>query len=127
LTRILRDALIALIPLMMTGSVEARDCSKSKPFQLGKPQVLSGTMQDPSGAVLPGIAVQLLSGKKVVRRLRTDNLGAYDFGEIPSGKYRIRVDYPGKAFCAPEVRCAAEGCSVNSTLKANPKNMVMVE
>jgi hypothetical protein len=113
--------------VMMTVSVEARDCSKSKPFQLGKPQVLSGTLQDPSGAVLPGIEVQLISGNKIVRRLRTSNLGVYDFGEIPSGTYRIRVDYPAKAFCAPEVRCAAGECSVDSTLKPNPENMVTVE
>jgi hypothetical protein len=126
LTRILRDAVIGFL-VMMTASVEARDCSKSKPFQLGKPQVLSGTLQDPSGAVLPGIEVQLLSGNKIARHLRTSNLGAYDFGEIPLGTYRIRADYPAKAFCAPEVRCVAGECSVDSTLKPNPKNMVMVE
>jgi len=126
LTRILRDAVIGFL-VMMTVSVEARDCSKSKPFQLGKPQVLSGILQDPSRAVLPGIEVQLLSGNQIVRHVRTSNLGAYDFGETPSGTYRIRVDSPAKAFCAPEVRCVAGECSVDSTLRPNPRNMVMVE
>ena len=126
MTRILRGAVIGFL-VMMTVSVEAKDCSKSQPFQLGKPKVLSGTLQDPSGAVLPAIEVQLLSGNKIVRHLRTSNLGAYDFGEIPSGTYRIRVASPAKAFCAPEVRCVAGECSVDSTLKPNPKNMVTVE
>jgi len=88
--------------------------------------VLSGNFQDPSGAVLSGIEVQLLSGKKVIRDLRTDNLGRYDFGEVPSGMYSLRVQYSGKVFCAPKVRCEASKCSINPTLKLNPRNFVVV-
>ena len=123
----LRSALIAST-LMMAIFAQGKDCSTSKPFHLSKTQNLSGTFRDPSGALIPGIEVHLLSGNKVVRHVRTDNLGAYDFGEVPSGTYKIRVQYaPKDAFCAPEILCATEQCSINSTLKPNPKNMVYVE
>ncbi|MFZ0307829.1 MAG: carboxypeptidase-like regulatory domain-containing protein [Candidatus Sulfotelmatobacter sp.] len=123
----LKGALIAST-LMMTVFADARDCSTSKPFHLPKTQKLSGTFRDPGGAVVPGIEVHLLSGKNVVRRVRTDISGAYDFGEVPSGTYKIRVKYaPKDAFCAPEIRCVGEQCTIDSTLKPNPKNMVYVE
>jgi hypothetical protein len=102
--------------------------STSTQFHLSKPQKLSGTFLDPSGAVIPGIEVQLVSGKKVVRRVRTDNQGTWDFGEVFSGNYRMRVQSsPKDAFCAPEVRCTAQECTINTVLKPNPKNMVLVE
>jgi carboxypeptidase family protein len=112
---------------MMAVSAQAGDCSKSKEFELVKRQALSGSFQDPSGAVLSGIEVQLLSGKKVVRDLRTDNLGRYDFGEVGPGKYKIRIEYGGKAFCAPQVRCKAGECRINPILEPNPKNYVLVD
>ena len=123
----LKSALIAST-LLMAIFAQGRDCSTSKPFHVSKTQKLSGTFRDPSGAVIPGIEVHLLSGNNVVQHVRTDNLGAYDFGEVPSGTYKIRVQYaPKDAFCAPEILCAAEQCTINSTLKPNPKNMVYVE
>jgi hypothetical protein len=125
LIRILKAAFIPLSLAMMASPVQARDCSKSKQFELVKPQVLSGSLQDPSGAVVPGIKLQLLSGKKVVRDLRTDNLGRYDFGEVAPGKYKIRVE--GKTLCAPRVRCKAGECRVNPILEPNPKSYITVE
>ena len=123
----LKSALIAST-LLMAIFVQAKDCSTSMPFHLSKTQKLSGAFRDPSGAVIPGIEVHLLSGKNVVQHVRTDNLGAYDFGKVPAGTYKIRVQYaPKDAFCAPEIRCAAEQCTINSTLKPNPKNTVYVE
>jgi Carboxypeptidase regulatory-like domain len=87
-----------------------------------------GKFRDPSGTAILGIEVHLLSGNDVVRHVRTDNLGAYDLGEVPWGTYKIRVQYaPKDAFCAPGIRCAAEQCTIDSTLKPNPKNMVYVE
>jgi hypothetical protein len=124
---ILRALLIASA-LMTTVVVEARDCSTSKPFRLSKTQKLSGRFLDPSGAVIPGIEVDLLSGKKVVQRVRTDNQGTWDFGEVLSGNYRIRVQYsPKDAFCAPDIKCTGQECTINSVLEPNPKNMVHVD
>jgi len=91
------------------------DCSVSKEFQVAQPQVLSGALKDPSGAVISGLQIELLAGKKVFRKLRTSNQGTFDFEEIPSGRYRIRVRHRG--FCAPEVECGTGGCTVKPYLR----------
>ncbi len=116
----------AVILLGLTVSALARDCSVSREFQLKRPQLLAGVLEDPSGATLPGIELELLSGKKVVQHLRTNNQGAYDFGEVAAGKYRIHVQHGGGVFCAPKVRCETEGCSLKPRLTVNQKNVVTV-
>ena len=108
-------------------SAQGRDCSESKRFDVTKSQALSGTFVDPGGAVLSSIKVQLLSGKKVVRDVRTDNLGSYDFGEVAPGRYTLRVEYSSKAFCAPKIRCSHSDCRIDSTLQLNPKSFVLVQ
>ena len=99
----------------------------SKQFELTQPQVLSGFFEDPAGATLPGIGVELLSGKRLVQSLRTNNQGAYDFGQIPPGKYRIRIRHGGDGLCAPKIQCGAKGGSLKPRLTPNPKNMIMVD
>ena len=86
---------------------------------------MSGTFLDQSGAVLSGLNLELRSGQNVFRKVRTDNLGKYDLGEIPAGEYRLKVKYGDNAFCAPKVRCSKE-CVVDSRLKVNPKHSVVV-
>lgn len=107
-------------------SAQGTDCSESKRFNVTKSQAFSGTFVDPGGAVLSGIKVQLLSGKKIVRDVRTDNLGRYDLGEVAPGKYTLRVEYSGKAFCAPKIQCSHSDCRIDSTLQLNPKGFVSV-
>lgn len=118
--------LMLLILLWLPVSVQARDCSISKEFQFNRPQVLAGVLQDPVGALLAGFELELFSGKKTIRRLRTSNDGEYDFGEVPVGHYRIRIRYGGNPFCAPQVVCSSEKCSL-PRLTLNSKSMVQVE
>lgn|SRR6266849_1314941 len=62
----LRAALkCAVILVAVTVSAHARNCSTSKEFDLRHSQVLAGALEDPSGAVLSGIELELLSAKKV--------------------------------------------------------------
>ena len=117
----------AVVLLATTVSARAVDCSVSKEFRLRHPQVLAGVLEDPAGYVLPGIELHLLSGKKVVQQLRTNDQGAYHFAEVPPGKYRIQTQYGGNSFCAPNVQCRAEGCTLKPRLTLNPKNMVRVD
>jgi hypothetical protein len=112
--------------VVITLAAHARDCSVSKEFQLRHPQGLAGVLEDPVGAALSGIELELLSAGKLVRHLRTDNQGRYDFGEVPAGKYRIHVQYGKSAFCAPEIQCGTDGCSLSPKLTPNPKNTVTV-
>jgi hypothetical protein len=115
----MRTALLGtLILLGMTISHRARDCTVSKEFEIKHSQLLSGVLQDPAGASIPRLMLWLLSGNDIVRSLRTDNHGAYDFGEVPTGKYRISVPHNG--FCAPEVKCGTKGCSFTPRLRIDP-------
>jgi hypothetical protein len=116
----------AVMLVAVTISAQARDCSVSKEFRLRHPQALAGVFEDPAGAVMSGIELELLSGKIVIRHLRTDNQGKYDFGQIPSGKYRVHVQSGGNALCAPKVKCGTEGCTLKPKLTPNPKSAVTV-
>jgi carboxypeptidase family protein len=134
LRRIPISAFVALT-LLTAARTQAKDCSESKKFLLTKAQVLSGLFDDPTGAILSGVKVQLTSEKKVHvlseervnRALSTDNSGRYDFGEVPPGNYRLRVEYSGGLFCAPDIRCIAGTCTIDSTLKPNPKKFARIE
>jgi hypothetical protein len=98
-----RTCLASIIGIMFfTGSANA-DCSTSKEFALQHAQKLSGVFVDTNGATLSGIGVQMLSGRKVIRDIHTNNQGAYDLGEVQPGTYRIRISYH-HAFCAPRIQ-----------------------
>jgi hypothetical protein len=124
----IRVFLLAWAVIFSFSSVaDARDCSISKEFQIKKAQALAGVLQDPSGAVLPGIDLQLLSGNRVVHHVTTTNEGAYDFGSIAPGKYRIRVASRGGTLCALKIRCTEkEGCVIESRLTISSKWAVKV-
>jgi len=57
--------------------------------QTGAPS-LSGTVTDPSGAVVPGALVQL-RGPGGEKRAATDNSGHYSISGVKAGKYLVRV------------------------------------
>lgn len=109
-----------------TISILGSDCSFSTEFLIEKPQHLSGVFQDPMGDVLPGLEVQLLKGKVVVHKLRTNDSGGYDFGQIQPGKYRIHIRDKGHPFCAPKVTCGKEGCKLEPRLELKSKGFLVV-
>ncbi len=104
----------------------AGDCSVSKKFRLNNPQVIAGVLQDPAGAVLQGVTIELRSGKTTFRRLKINEAGRYDFGEVPAGEYRVLVQHGDHDFCAPKVKCGREGCILEPRVGINPKNTVVV-
>jgi hypothetical protein len=119
----MRTALLSTLMLLgMTIPHRARDCTVSKEFEIKHSQALAGVLQDSAGASIPRLELELLSGTDTVRNIRTDNQGRYDFGEVPAGKYRIRVRHKG-GFCAPEVKCGTKGCSLKPELKIDSENM----
>jgi hypothetical protein len=113
--------------LGISVSAYGKNCSWSQQFQVKRPQIIAGVLLDPNGAVLPGIGIQLWSGGKLVRELRTDSQGAYDMGEVAAGNYRIRIKSGNDSFCGPKVRCTSRGCTLDPKLKINPKNAVTVQ
>ena len=57
---------------------------------------ISGTVTDPSGAVVAGAPVTATNtGTGVVATARTDGSGFYSFPELPIGDYDVEVKQPG--------------------------------
>jgi hypothetical protein len=57
---------------------------------------LSGTVADPTGAVIPGVAVNLLCTDTGVQRIATTNSdGSYLFPVLPAGHYELEIHHPG--------------------------------
>lgn len=67
---------------------------------LAQAATLSGVIVDPSGAVLPGVQVQLTStsqGQQATRTVRTDRVGRYVFDELAAGSYVMKTNLAGFA------------------------------
>ena len=57
---------------------------------------VSGTITDPSGAVVPGVAVTIVSQNIGLKRSTlTDTAGEYRFAGLPTGTYSVRIEKPG--------------------------------
>ena len=112
------------LALVIAGSA---DCSTSKQFRIIQSQTISGKFVDQNQAPLSGISIELVSGKAVVKSLRTSSDGTYDFGLVSAGKYRLKVPYGSRVFCAPIIRCKDKKCTIDPVLKTNPAKEVTVE
>ncbi len=57
---------------------------------------LSGTVTDPSGAVVPGAVATLSSSENgLTREFKTDTAGRYEFSQLPPSSYILTVKMPG--------------------------------
>jgi beta-lactamase regulating signal transducer with metallopeptidase domain len=57
---------------------------------------LSGSVRDPSGAVLPGVVVSVVDTGRDARRLvHTDGSGRFEFLGVPQGEYTLEARLPG--------------------------------
>jgi len=56
---------------------------------------VSGTVQDPTGAIITGAQVELRSGDVAVQTTITDSAGNFKFSRVPSGTYDIKVQSVG--------------------------------
>src|SRR5579862_3169151 len=73
---------------------------------------VSGTITDPSGAVVPGVSVTIVSqGTGLKRSALTDAAGEYRFAGLPIGNYSLRIEKPG---FQSQVR---EGVQLNSAVE----------
>jgi hypothetical protein len=53
---------------------------------------VQGTVQDNSGAIVPGVELALLNvDTNLALTQHTNNLGAYVFSNVPPGTYRLRA------------------------------------
>ncbi|HLH31194.1 MAG TPA: TonB-dependent receptor, partial [Terriglobia bacterium] len=74
-------ALLALCPAVLAQTVASQ---------------ISGTVHDPSGAVLPGVDVKVTNTDTTATRTTvTNEAGAYVFPNLPIGPYRLEASLPG--------------------------------
>lgn len=118
--------MVALIALSLAQAAHARDCKLSKKFELKKPQRLAGVLKDSMDAPLTGFQLDLLKDGQTALTQTTDKDGAYDFGDVPAGKYKIRLSR-GLGFCAPSVKCTTDGCKIDPILKLGPQTTVVAQ
>ena len=111
-----------MLAIVAFAEAKERDCSVSPQFQVAQPQPLSGVLKDPQGAVASGLELELVRGKKVFRKFRTSEAGSYDFGEIPSGGYRIRLRH-SRYFCAPDVECGDHECTLKTCVRTKGRTI----
>ncbi|MGA8231215.1 MAG: carboxypeptidase-like regulatory domain-containing protein, partial [Candidatus Acidiferrales bacterium] len=81
---------------------------------------ITGTVTDPSGAVLPDTVVTLVGDEtKYTRVLKTNNAGLYDFVNLPIGTYTLTFSHDGfETFRVPTIAVQADRtATVNATLK----------
>src|SRR5262245_23238709 len=56
---------------------------------------LSGTVQDTSGALIPGVEITAVNGGTGVEsRAISNDAGAYNFAAMPPGTYTVRASLP---------------------------------
>ena len=79
--------LLLMIVAIMGATAAAQDITGS----------ISGTVKDPTGAVMPNATVTITNTDTgvVVRRLKTDNGGNYSAPLLPIGHYSVQVQAPG--------------------------------
>ena len=79
--------------LIMVGIVV---CAFALPLTAQNTAELRGTVNDSTGAVLPGVSVTLLNkGSGQQRNQLTDSSGNYVFASLPNGEYVLRAELSG--------------------------------
>src|ERR1700677_436797 len=80
---------------------------------------VSGTITDPSGAVVPGVSVTIASqGTGLKRSALTDTAGEYRFAGLPTGNYSLRLEKTG---FQSQVR---EGVQLNSAVEVTINSQI---
>ena len=90
---------------------------------------ISGTVQDASGGVLPGVTVTARSGETgLVRTAATGPEGRYVLAQLPPGTYEVRAEIAGfKPHVRPNVTLAvAQSLTLNLTLQVGEFSIVDV-
>jgi len=66
--------------------------------------LLSGTVTDPSGSVIPGASIILTSANGTTEACRTDERGIFRFAGLAPGSFQVRVEHTGFIVATVPVR-----------------------
>ncbi len=81
--------LLALTALCVTLPVAAFRAAQTSPMSL------VGTVYDPTGAVMPGVALTLEDEQEFKWQATSDASGRFEFPPVRAGKYKLQAELPG--------------------------------
>ncbi len=85
-----------LLPLLFLGAGGSVAISPVPAIAQGTTATLSGTVSDPTNAIIPGAEVSLTNVQNGTKRTsRSNSSGDFVFAAVPSGNYDVRVTMPG--------------------------------
>src|SRR6266478_1374894 len=100
--------LVLLFVLSLTGPVRA---------QLGNEGSIEGVVTDPSGAVIPGVALRVTNlGTSATFSTTTNELGLFRFPVLSVGSYELVAKHPGFASLIQKNVVVNIGAEINLTL-----------
>jgi hypothetical protein len=118
-TCIQRAAVAALAIAVSISAPPAARAESLAAQSSGSSGTISGTVADPSGAVIPGAKVTILNPVSGFTRTATsDNAGHYQFNNVPYDPYHLTVSATGFDSYATDVQLhSAVGVTLTNTLK----------
>ena len=111
-----QSARVALALLVLIGALSITSSLKAQ--TLTSTASLSGTVSDPSGAVVPKALVKLVGTDTGIRRqFVTDSSGGFSFALLPAATYSLTVVAPGFNTTRQESIVLRAGASVTDSVK----------
>jgi outer membrane receptor protein involved in Fe transport len=94
-----------IIAVLFASAIAA--AARAQPAARGV--VVAGTVQDQTGAVLPGATVSLTAAGAAApaQTIVSDTAGAFRFDRVPAGAYEITVEFPGFKSSVTRLRVGA--------------------
>ncbi len=88
--------------------------------QLGNEGVIEGIVIDPSGAVIPGVALRVTNlSTSATFSTTTNELGLFRFPVLPVGSYELVAEHPGFASLIQKNVAISIGAEISLTLSLN--------
>src|SRR5262249_43141802 len=112
-----RRIVIILLFLASSASVFAQVSASAR---------LHGRITDQTGAVLPGVTVELRSGKELMGRTVTADSGEYSFPSLARGIYELGISLVNFAPIRRDVSVAAGDVEVNAILRVTLSSEISV-
>jgi Carboxypeptidase regulatory-like domain len=113
---LMRRAAVCLF-LSSLASIVVVPCRALEGAQAGAAGNISGTVTDPTGAVLPGATVTIQNPvSQYQRSVKTDNAGHFGFANVPPNSYHMTVTMTGFGTYVHDVDLKGTGVTVPVTL-----------
>src|SRR5438034_10833778 len=88
---------------IIVATVLASLCLSVPAFAQVANAVVTGSVTDTQGGILPGVTITVTNAESgVVRTIVTEEYGRYRIGGIPPGRYNLTAEFPG--FATQEVK-----------------------